>query len=129
MFYVGFNKSYLELKRDIRLHGKSSYTFSKRLRLALDSLISFTDFPHKVSTIFGFGIFFSSLLYGLLISFQYVFFGRSLPPGYTLILLGLCILLGSIMMTLGILGLYIYRVYQEVLSRPPYLIKEKVNLP
>jgi dolichol-phosphate mannosyltransferase len=74
MFYVGFNASYLELTRDIRLYGKSAYNFSKRFRLALDSLISFTDFPHKVSTIFGFAIFLSSLIYGLLIIFEYTFF-------------------------------------------------------
>jgi vacuolar-type H+-ATPase subunit I/STV1 len=63
----------------------------------------------------------------LIVTLQYIFFGSSLPQGSTLILLVLCLTLGSVMMTMGIIGSYVFRVYQEVLNRPRYLVQEKIN--
>ena len=53
--------------------------------------------------------------------------GRDLPAGITLIVLVLTVMLGSLMISLGIIGSYLFRVYQEVLNRPRYLITEKIN--
>jgi len=129
MFFMGFKSCFLELPYHERPHGKSSYTFSKRLQLAINSLISYTDVPHRLSMMFGMILLFGSLLYGLIVTLQYFLFGTSLPGGSTLILLVLCLTLGSIMMTLGVIGSYVFRVYQEVLRRPRYLVQEKINFP
>ena len=129
MFYLGFRSCFLELVYTDRADGKSSYTFSKRLKLAVNSLISYTDIPHKVSLFFGGFLLAGSVFYSLAVVVQYYFFGSSLPAGSTLILLVLCLTLGSLMLFLGIIGSYIFRVYQEVLNRPRYLIQEKINLP
>jgi glycosyltransferase involved in cell wall biosynthesis len=128
MFYVGFKSSFIELPYLERIHGKSSYTFRKRLQLAVSSLISYTDLPHRFSTAFGLILLFSSLMYGLLVFLNYFFFGRTLPSGTTIIILLLCLALGSLMMSLGIIGTYVFRSYQEVLQRPRYLIQDKINL-
>ena len=128
MFYMGFSSEYVELPYLERQHGKSSYTFTKRLKLAVNSLVSYTDIPHKASIWFGSTLLLVSLLYGLLVMFQYLLFGSSLPSGSTLILLVLCLTLGSVMLSLGIIGSYVFRVYQEVLRRPRYLIQERINL-
>lgn len=128
MFFMGFHACFLELSYLDSPNGKSSYTFKKRLQLAINSLISYTDIPHRVSMAFGATFLFGSLFYGLIITLQYVFFGTSMPGGSTLILLVLCLAIGSIMMTLGIIGSYVFRVYLEVLNRPRYLVKEKINL-
>jgi dolichol-phosphate mannosyltransferase len=127
MFYLGFNSCFLELPYLNRPVGKSSYTFWKRLQLAVNSLISYTDIPHKISVLFGSLLLGGSFFYALAVVAQYFMFGASLPEGSTLILLVLCLTLGSIMMFLGIIGSYIFRVYQEVLKRPRYLIQEKIN--
>lgn len=129
MFYMGFKSCFLELPYSERSHGKSSYTFSKRLQLAVNSLISYTDIPHKASILFGALLLTGSILYAIVVALQYILVGSSLPGGSTLILLVLCITLGSGMMMLGIIGSYVFRVYQEVLNRPRYLVQEKINLP
>lgn len=128
MFYMGFKSCFLELPYYDRPHGRSSYTFRKRLQLAVNSLISYTDVPHRLSIIFGVALLFGSLLYGLAVLLQYFLFGTSLPGGSTLILLVLCLTLGSVMMTIGVIGTYVFRVYQEVLHRPRYLVQDRINL-
>ena len=127
MFYMGFKTFFLELSYNERPHGKSSYTFKKRLQLAVNSLISYTDIPHRVSIMFGFMLLIGSILYSLFVMLQYFIFGSSLPSGSTLILMVLCLTLGSVMMTLGVIGSYVFRVYQEVLHRPRFLVQEKIN--
>lgn len=128
MFYMGFNAAFIEVEHSARQSGRSSYTFRKRLALAVNSLISYTDIPHRMSLYFGGLLIFGSLIYGFLIGTQYILFGRELPAGLTLILLILVMMLGSLMASLGIIGSYLFRVYQEVLQRPRYLVAEKINI-
>lgn len=128
MVYMGYKSAIVEVVRDRRPSGGSGYTFGKRLALALNSLISYTDIPHRLSLYIGLTFFAASALYGAAVLVQYLMFGRSLPEGFTLILLVLTLMLGSLMISLGIIGSYVFRVYQEVLQRPRYLIAEKVNL-
>lgn len=129
MFYVGFRSCYLKLPYTDRAHGKSSYTLAKRLQLAINSLVSYTDIPHKISILFGSSLLIISFIYSLLVIIEHFFVGSALPDGSTLILLFICLTLGSMMLFLGIIGNYIFRVYQEVLNRPRYLVQEKINLP
>jgi dolichol-phosphate mannosyltransferase len=128
MVYMGYRSAIVEVVRDRRPAGASGYTFGKRLALALNSLVSYTDIPHRLSLYIGLGFFSGSVLYGAVVLVQYLMLGRSLPEGVTLILLMLTLMLGSLMSSLGIIGSYVFRVYQEVLQRPRYLIAEKVNL-
>jgi dolichol-phosphate mannosyltransferase len=128
MIYMGFRSAIVEVVRERRPAGSSGYTFGKRLALAVNSLISYTDIPHRLSIYIGLALFVGSLLYGAAVLVQYLIFGRSLPEGFTLILLVLTLMLGSLMISLGIIGSYVFRVYQEVLQRPRYHIAEKVNL-
>ena len=127
MFYVGFRSCYLKLPYMDRIHGKTSYTLAKRLQLAINSLVSYTAIPHQISIVFGSSLLIISLIYSLLIVIQYFIVGSALPDGSTLILLFICLTLGSMMLFLGIIGNYIFRVYQEVLNRPRYLVQEKIN--
>lgn len=127
MVYMGFTSEFVDVVRDPRPAGRSSYSFSKRLGLAVNSLLSYTDIPHRVSIFIGLALFTGSLLYGGAVLVQYALYGRALPEGFTLILLMLTLMLGSLMISLGIIGSYVFRVYQEVLQRPRYLIAEKIN--
>lgn len=128
MLYMGYSRVFVEVGSHSRLVGTSSYTFLKRLRLASHSLLSYTSVPHTVSIVFGLAMLGLSFLMVLVVLAQYFIFGRQLPPGMTIVILLLMVMLGSIMTSLGILGTYVFRVYQETLGRPRFLIEEKINL-
>jgi polyisoprenyl-phosphate glycosyltransferase len=128
MFYMGFNSKFIEVVHEPRPSGRSSYSFRKRLALAVNSLISYTDIPHQVSLYIGGILILGSLIYGIAVAAQYFMLGRGLPAGITLLLLILILMFGSLMVSLGIIGSYLFRVYQEVLSRPRYLVAETINI-
>jgi dolichol-phosphate mannosyltransferase len=127
MFFIGFPSVFVEVERDLRRHGHSSYTFTKRLRLALRSLVSYTDLPNRLFLMFGTAIVLASLLYAVVVGLQALLLGAQLPPGLTLIVLLNVLFIGTTMMSLGIIGSYVFRVYQEVLRRPRYLVSQRVN--
>jgi len=129
MFFIGFKSCFVELPYQERSQGKSSYTFRKRLQLAINSLISYTEVPYKLSMLFGVTLMFGSMVYGFIVTLQFLLHGSNLPSGTTLILLVLCLTLGGIMTILGVIGTYLFRVYQEVLHRPRYLVEEMINFP
>lgn len=127
MFYMGFKSSYVEVVHESRPSGRSSYSFRRRLALAVNSLISYTDIPHRVSLYIGGLLIMGSVVYGIAVAAQYFIFGRGLPAGITLLLLITILMFGSLMVSLGIIGSYLFRVYQEVLRRPRYLVAGKMN--
>lgn len=128
MFYIGFESTFLTLPYVSRQHGRSSYTFSKRLKLAANSLISYTDVPHRLTTWAGALLLLGTLLYSLIVLAQYFTVGTTLPSGSTVIILLVCTLVGAVLFSLGIMGSYVFRIYQEVLARPRYLVKATCNL-
>lgn len=128
MLFIGFKRTFVEVDHHARPHGKSGYSFYRRLALAANSLISYTSVPHTASMFVGIGITLCSLLYALVLLIQYALLGRALPPGLTLVVLLLALMLGSLMTTLGIIGSYVFRVYQEVLRRPRYHVEETINV-
>ena len=127
MFYVGFRSVIVPVARGVR-PGRSSYTLSKRLRLAANSLVTYSDLAPKVFGSAGALMIVGPLLYGGIVLLQYLLGGRSLPQGLTMIVLLITFLGGTIMLALGVLGVYVFRTFQEVLARPRYVIDETVNL-
>lgn len=127
MFYVGFRYAIVPVTRGVR-PGRSSYSLAKRLRLAINSLVTYSDLAPTLFATAGTAMIALPLLYGLVVVLQYVFMGRSLPAGLTIVVLLLAFLGGMIMLALGVLGVYIFRIFQEVLARPRYVIDETMNL-
>lgn len=128
MFYIGYTSKFVSLSFVKRPHGRSSYTFAKRLRLATNSLISYTDIPHRLTMLLGALLLLSTLSYGLVVLVQYLLVGSSLPTGITMLILLICTLVGAVLFSLGIIGNYIFRIYQEVLKRPRYLVRTTRNI-
>lgn len=128
MFHAGFPSTVVEVERDPRLRGKSSYSFSKRLNLAVNSLVSYTDLPHKCLMKVGMATLAGSAIYAVLVLVFYLLGRGALLPGLNLIVLLLTLLLGTTMLSLGVIGTYVFRIYQEVLARPRYLIERTENL-
>lgn len=127
MFYVGFQYVIVPVSRGYR-SGPSSYSFGRRWRLAVNSLVTYSDLPPKLFGIIGAAMVALPLLYSALIVLQYFLWGRSLPQGLTVVVLLLTGLGGMIMLALSVLGVYIFRIFQEVLARPRYLIDETHNV-
>jgi polyisoprenyl-phosphate glycosyltransferase len=127
MISLGFQSQFVPVHRETRTGRVSTYTFWRRLGLAAKSLASYTNIPHRIFLTTGFIATLISIAYGFAIVLDYVFFGHRLPPGLTLIALLIIVFMGLMLMALGIIGSYVFSVYQEVLARPRYLVAEQLN--
>jgi len=125
--WVGFKQCSVEYIRERRFAGETKYPLKKMMRLALDGILSFSHVPLKLSSAFGFlcsGISFVFILYGLLVKF---FFPGLSVSGWASIFVGTLFLGGVQLICIGILGEYIGRIYDEIKSRPLYIVEEEVN--
>jgi len=121
--WLGFKHGYIDVVHNKRSEGKSSYNFRKRVALAVNSIISFSDIPLKFFILIGMIISvigFLSII--ILIVNKFIFPGRL--PGYTSTMSVLLFLSGIQIIISGVLGLYIGKILKEVQNRPLYIIKE-----
>lgn len=121
--WIGFNQTYVEYQRDERLAGRTSYTWRRMLRLALDGITSFSNFPLKVATVSGFVMAFVSFLL-MLFALYSRFVWKVYEPGWTSLMLSVLFIGGIQLVAIGIIGEYIGRISNNVKQRPTYLIKD-----
>lgn len=121
--WVGFNKAVLEVKHSGRKEGKSSYTIFKLFKLAFDTIISFSDKPLRITIKFGLIVSLSSVFIGTFYLFRYLN-GQIEQLGYTSLILSIWFLSGIIIVILGIIGMYIGKMFDKVKMRPDYIISE-----
>jgi len=122
--WVGFKQTYVEYNRDERHAGETGYSLSKMIKFSLDGITSFSTFPLKIATIFGTLISGVSFIYILRIIYLKYFTEKTIQ-GWSSIMVSNLFLGGIILLTLGILGEYIGRIYTELKNRPQYIIKDK----
>ena len=127
MFFIGFRYAIVPVERGAR-PDRTSYTFGKRWQMAMNSLVTYSDLPPKLFGLFGLVMVALPLLYSAAVLFQYFFTGQRLPQGLTIVVLLVSFLAGMIMLAVGILGVYVFRIFQEVLARPRYLVDETMNI-
>ncbi|MGI0481047.1 glycosyltransferase family 2 protein [Geminocystis sp. CENA526] len=125
--WVGYRQTAIYFERLPRYGGKSSFNYWKLWNFALDGITSFSSIPLKVWSYFGLFISFISLLYGLFLLLKTLIFGVDLP-GYASTIVTILFLGGIQLITLGVIGEYIARIYEEVKGRPLYLIRETYGL-
>jgi polyisoprenyl-phosphate glycosyltransferase len=126
--WVGFRQTGVPYKREPRLAGETKYPFKKMLRLAGDGVFGFSRVPLRVAMKLGALAAGASILAAIVVACLKLFGGYSVP-GWTSILLAVC-LLGSIqLVVLGVIGQYIGRIYEESLARPLYIASELHGLP
>jgi len=121
--WLGFKTAKIEIEHAQRKHGRSSYNYYKLLKLASTSIISHSNKPLKFSIKFGIAVSFLSFLYGIRIIYRYFFYGIS-AEGWSSIMVSIWFVSGLLFLNLGIIGLYIGKIYEETKSRPLYVIKE-----
>ncbi len=121
--WVGFNRIEIAIEHAKRWAGKSSYSFSKQIRLATDTIVAYSNKLLKFSVKLGFLMTGLSFLCAFWMIIRY--FIWSIPvTGWTSLIVSLYFLSGLIMGSIGIAGLYIGKIFDEVKGRPLYIIKE-----
>ncbi len=124
--WIGFDQTFVEYEREERLAGSTGYTWRKMLRLALDGITSFSNFPLKLATILGFAVSFTSFLL-ILYALYSRFILKVYEPGWTSLMLSVLFIGGIQLFTIGIIGEYIGRISNNVKKRPLYVLKETDN--
>lgn len=124
--FVGFNTKYIPYEVQERENGTSKWNFFKLFKYAVEGIISFSSFPLKLSAYVGFFSAFFSVIYLVLVIIKRLAYGVDVP-GYASIVVLVLFLGGLQLMSLGILGEYMSKVYEQVKNRPIYILKEHLT--
>jgi dolichol-phosphate mannosyltransferase len=126
--WSGYSEAYVHFVREKRHAGTTHYSIPKMINFALDGITSFSTKPLRLASYMGF----LAASFGFL-GIIYAVFGRFFLPthwvtGWTGLFVGIMFIGGVQLITIGIIGEYISKIYHEVQNRPHYLVKEKINL-
>lgn len=121
--WVGFKQTAVYFNREPRKGGKTSFNYWKLWNFALDGITSFSSIPLKVWGYFGLFISTLSLIYGSFLVIKTIIVGRDVH-GYASTIVVILFLGGIQLITLGVIGEYLARIYEEVKARPVYLVRE-----
>lgn len=122
LFWLGFRRVFVPYIRARREAGRSAWTFAKRLRYMLDSIISFTDLPIMIIIWVGFLTFCAAALYSALLLRAWLRHEITVP-GYTALMLVVVIFGSLILFTQGLIGLYVWRAFENTKHRPLSLVR------
>lgn len=118
---VGFSVKFIPYDKMVRHSGKSQYNLVKRFGNFMVAFISVSYFPLRLMTFLGFSFSVAGFFYAL--SILYAYFYQAVPfNGWAPIMILLLIIGGLIMLMLGVLGEYVWRIYDEIKKRPNYII-------
>jgi glycosyltransferase involved in cell wall biosynthesis len=124
--WVGFRQAAVAYDRDARYAGETKYTLPRMLRFSLDAIVSFSDRPLQLATLLGFLI--SGLAFVAIPVVIIMKILGSYLPGFGTITILILLLGGIQLISIGIIGEYVGRIYDEVKGRPLYLVRARKNL-
>ncbi|MDP2235948.1 MAG: glycosyltransferase family 2 protein [Bacteroidales bacterium] len=124
--WVGFRTVKIEVQHDERYEGETSYNLRKLLHLAADIILAFSDKPLRILVKGGLLIALIFFVVALIYLIKW-FRGDIVILGYTSLIISVWLLSGIIIATLGVVGLYIGKIFEGVKNRPIYLIEKKIN--
>lgn len=122
--WIGFRKKEITYKEADRTTGESKWQISDLIKLAIDGITSYSTIPLKIWSYIGFVISFISFLFLIFEVLKTLFYGSSVA-GYPTLLAAIIFLGGIQLISLGVIGEYLSRVFIETKGRPTYLIREK----
>lgn len=124
-FWAGFKTTSIEFEVAERQYGTSKWSLKSLVRYAVQNITSFTTVPLQLVTLIGMLLLICSLVLGIQTLVKYIL-GRAVE-GFTTVILLLLIIGGGIMISLGIIGHYIARIYDEVKGRPKFIIARRTG--
>jgi len=125
--FVGFKSTDISFDVQKRFAGKRKYNFKQSIELASDGLFSFSDFALKIPFILGGAVFFCILLYLIYALSRLIIFGDIFVKGWTSVIAILILSISIQLIFMGIMGIYIGKIYFEVKRRPVFFTEEKVG--
>lgn len=125
--WVGFAQVGLAYERDARYAGTPKYTFRRLINLAVDGIIAFSSMPLRLITSMGIGVSLCSIGMAVFYTVQRLAFSLN-PPGFPTLVVALFFLSGVQLITLGVMGEYIGRIFEEVKQRPLYIVRRVTGL-
>ena len=124
--WVGFTTAYVDVEHASRQQGESNYNLKKMLNLALDIILAFSDKPLRLIIKLGMSIAFISILMAIYAIYNKIT-GEVSVSGYASLITSIWFLSGCILITLGVIGLYVGKIFEGVKNRPIYIVEKKVN--
>lgn len=125
--WVGFNKTTIIVNHSEREDGESGYNFKKMLNLAIDIILAYSDKPIRITIKFGVFISLVSFVMSLYTLIKW-YNGTINVVGYSSLIISIWFLSGCILTTLGIVGLYVGKIFEGVKGRPIYIIEKSTNV-
>ena len=119
--WIGFKQIGFEYDRDERQAGETKYSWGKLFELAFNGIFNFSDFPVKIITRLGFLTVVFSLIYFAYNIYRKVYY-NDVPHGFTATILAIILFSGVQMISLGLIGEYVLRIYNQVRNRPLFVI-------
>jgi polyisoprenyl-phosphate glycosyltransferase len=124
--WSGFKQTALYYDRDERFSGKPRMSFTRLTHLALDGIFSFSDVPLRLAIYLGLVTAAASFAGGLAVIYAKLFTDKAIL-GWASTIISILFVGGMILLTLGVIGEYISRIYEEVKKRPLYVIRETIG--
>ena len=121
--WVGLNKKEILYDRDSRAAGETKWNYRRLLNLAVDGITSFTTTPLRLASVFGFVVSFAAFLYIMYLLIRPLF-GVQTGGGYSSLMAVMLFLGGVQLLSLGIIGEYIARIFNETKNRPLYFVEK-----
>lgn len=125
LVWPGFDQVTLQFERDKRWCGESKWPFLKLVGLAVDGITSFSTKPLQLATYLGGLLAFTSFVYGMWIILKTILFGEAVS-GFPTIMVAMLALGSFQLLSIGLIGSYVGRIYNEVKNRPRFIIKDEV---
>jgi glycosyltransferase involved in cell wall biosynthesis len=126
LLWTGFRTTFIPYVRQERRIGRSQYNFSKKLKNFLDAVLDVSYLPIRLISLAGVTTSALGMLYGITIMIAWTF-GKTPFEGWAPIMIALLVIGGLIMLMLGVIGEYTWRIYEEVRKRPNYIVRAKLD--
>jgi polyisoprenyl-phosphate glycosyltransferase len=124
--WVGFKQIGIEYERSERVGGDSKYTLKNLFLLAFNGLFNFSQFPIRFISLIGLATFTPAILYFIYCLIKKFYYG-TVPEGFTALLFAIILFSGIQLLSIGILGEYLMRIFYQVKGRPLFIIKARVK--
>jgi len=125
--WAGFRQTGVTFDREPRFAGKPQMSLRRLIELALDGIFSFSNVPLRLAVYLGLFVALASFAGGLYVIYAKLFTDKAIL-GWSSTILSVLFVGGMVLLTLGVIGEYISRIYEEVKNRPLYVIRDKIGL-
>lgn len=127
MDWMGFKRSYVEFTAPARIAGQPGYSYGQLWRLAINSITAFSLWPLRIAGYLGFTI---TLISGILLGWMvlnYFLHSKWIYTPLAMVAVANTFFIGVVLMAIGLVAIYIGTIHTEVINRPLYIIREKIN--